>query len=85
MASVHARLLGRNHVKRILILGGGLSGFYIARDLEKKLQDGEAQVTLVDMRSACVYQPFLAEVASGAFPTEEHTYKIKDDVLEKLY
>ena len=26
-----------------------------------------------------------AEVASGAFPTEEHTYKIKDDVLEKLY
>ena len=66
MASVHARLLGRNHVKRILILGGGLSGFYIARDLEKKLQDGEAQVTLVDMRSACVYQPFLAEVASGA-------------------
>ena len=66
MASVHARFLGRNHVKRILILGGGLSGFYIARDLEKKLQDGEAQVTLVDMRSACVYQPFLAEVASGA-------------------
>ena len=63
---MHARLLGRNHVKRILILGGGLSGFYIARDLEKKLQDGEAQVTLVDMRSACVYQPFLAEVASGA-------------------
>ena len=53
-------------MKRILILGGGLSGFYIARDLEKKLQDGEAQVTLVDMRSACVYQPFLAEVASGA-------------------
>ena len=41
-------------MKRILILGGGLSGFYIARDLEKKLQDGEAQVTLVDMRSACV-------------------------------
>ena len=63
---MHARLLGRNHVKRILILGGGLSGFYIARDLEKKLQDGEAQVALVDMRSACVYQPFLAEVASGA-------------------
>ena len=28
---------------------------------------------------------YAAEVASGAFPTEEHTYKIKDDVLEKLY
>ena len=28
---------------------------------------------------------YAAEVASGAFPAEEHTYKIKDDVLEKLY
>lgn len=53
-------------MNRILILGGGLSGYYIARGLEKKLQPGEAEVTLVDMRSACVYQPFLAEVASGA-------------------
>ena len=35
------------------------------------------------MREA--FANFAAEVASGAFPTEEHTYKIKDDVLEKLY
>lgn len=35
------------------------------------------------MREAFVN--YAAEVASGAFPTEEHTYKIKDDVLEKLY
>ena len=34
------------------------------------------------MREAFVN--YAAEVASGAFPTEEHTYKIKDDVLEKL-
>ena len=53
-------------MNRILILGGGLSGYYIARGLEGKLRGGEAEVTLVDMRSACVYQPFLAEVASGA-------------------
>ena len=53
-------------MNRILILGGGLSGYYIARGLEGKLNQDEAQVTLVDMRSACVYQPFLAEVASGA-------------------
>lgn len=35
------------------------------------------------MREA--FANYTAEVASGAFPTEEHTYKIKDDVLEKLY
>lgn len=35
------------------------------------------------MREA--FANYAAEVASGAFPTEEHTYKIKDDVLEKLY
>lgn len=35
------------------------------------------------MREA--FSNYAAEVASGAFPTEDHTYKIKDDVLEKLY
>ena len=35
------------------------------------------------MREA--FANYAAEVASGAFPAEEHTYKIKDDVLEKLY
>lgn len=35
------------------------------------------------MREA--FANYAAEVASGAFPTEEHTYKIKDDVLEKIY
>ncbi len=35
------------------------------------------------MREA--FANYAAEVASGAFPTEEHTYKTKDDVLEKLY
>lgn len=35
------------------------------------------------MREA--FANYAAEVASGAFPSEEHTYKIKDDVLEKLY
>lgn len=35
------------------------------------------------MREA--FANYAAEVASGAFPTEEHTYKIKGDVLEKLY
>lgn len=50
----------------ILILGGGLGGYYVAKGLERQLKPGEANVTLVDVRSSCVYQPFLAEVVSGA-------------------
>jgi NADH dehydrogenase len=53
-------------MQNIVILGGGLGGFYVARGLEKTLKAGEANVTLVDVRSGCVYQPFLAEVVSGA-------------------
>lgn len=53
-------------MQRIVILGGGLAGYYVAKGLEKELKAEEASVTLVDLRSACVYQPFLAEVVSGA-------------------
>lgn len=35
------------------------------------------------MRDA--FANYAAEVASGAFPAEEHTYKMKDEVLERLY
>lgn len=52
-------------MENIVILGGGLGGFYVAKGLEKQLKPGEAQVTLVDARCACTYQPFLAEVVSG--------------------
>lgn len=31
------------------------------------------------------FQNYIQEVQSGAFPAEEHEYKIDDDVIEKLY
>ena len=52
------------------------------RDFTPKFVKRYANVGEV-MREA--FANYAAEVASGAFPTEEHTYKIKDDVLEKLY
>lgn len=51
---------------KILIIGGGYAGFTTARQLEKKLNPGEAQVTLVDPLPYMTYQPFLPEVASGS-------------------
>jgi NADH:ubiquinone reductase (H+-translocating) len=52
--------------KRILILGGGYVGMYTAWRLQKKLNWGEASVTIVDPRSSMTYQPFLPEIAAGA-------------------
>lgn len=51
---------------RILIVGGGYSGFYTAWKLEKLLKKGEAEVTMVDPLPYMTYQPFLPEVAAGA-------------------
>ena len=53
-------------MRRILISGGGYTGFYTAWKLEKKLRPGEAEVTVVDPRPYMTYQPFLPEVAAGS-------------------
>jgi NADH dehydrogenase len=53
-------------MRRILISGGGYTGFYTAWKLEKLLRRGEAEVTVVDPRPYMTYQPFLPEVAAGA-------------------
>jgi NADH dehydrogenase len=53
-------------VPKILIVGGGYAGFYTAWKLEKWLNKGEADVTLVDPRPYMTYQPFLPEVAAGS-------------------
>jgi NADH:ubiquinone reductase (H+-translocating) len=51
---------------RILIVGGGYVGLYSALGLERRLREGEADVTLVNPESFMVYQPFLPEAASGS-------------------
>ncbi|MEY4418456.1 MAG: hypothetical protein RIQ88_894 [Actinomycetota bacterium] len=53
-------------MQKILIIGGGYSGFYTAFKLEKYLAEGEAEVTLVDPLPYMTYQPFLPEVVAGA-------------------
>ncbi len=50
---------------RILIVGGGYVGLYVALNLQKRLQPGEAHVTVVDPHSYMTYQPFLPEAGAG--------------------
>lgn len=50
---------------RVLIVGGGYAGFYVAKDLEKKIKERGGVVTVVDPLPYLTYQPFLPEVVGG--------------------
>ena len=51
---------------RILVIGGGYVGMYVALRLQRKLRPGEATVTVVDPQPNMTYQPFLPEAAAGS-------------------
>ncbi|MBJ2119608.1 FAD-dependent oxidoreductase [Arthrobacter sp. MSA 4-2] len=51
---------------RILVVGGGYVGLYVARNLQKKVKSHGGIVTLVDPLPYMTYQPFLPEVAAGS-------------------
>jgi len=52
--------------QRILVVGAGHVGLYVALRLSRKLRRGEAEVIVVDPRSHMTYQPFLPEVSAGS-------------------
>lgn len=49
---------------RIVIVGGGFTGLFCARRLQRRLR-GEAELLFVTPRNFMTYQPFLAEAATG--------------------
>ncbi|MCO1338209.1 NADH dehydrogenase [Kocuria polaris] len=50
---------------RILVVGGGYVGLYVAKKLQKKVKAHGGIVTVVDPLPYMTYQPFLPEVAGG--------------------
>jgi NADH dehydrogenase len=50
---------------RLVIAGGGFVGLYAALTLERLLEPGEADITLLAPENVMVYWPLLPEVASG--------------------
>ena len=47
---------------RVLVVGGGYVGLYVALKLQKKIANAGGIVTLVDPLPYMTYQPFLPEV-----------------------
>ena len=50
---------------RVLVVGGGYVGLYVALKLQKKIANAGGIVTVVDPLPYMTYQPFLPEVAGG--------------------
>ncbi|MDQ4490269.1 FAD-dependent oxidoreductase [Sinomonas sp. ASV486] len=50
---------------RVLVVGGGYVGLYVALSLQKKIATAGGIVTVVDPNPYMTYQPFLPEVAGG--------------------
>ena len=57
--------MGDMSAPRILVVGAGHVGLYVALRLSKKFRKGEAEVTVVDPNPHMTYQPFLPEVSAG--------------------
>ena len=69
---------------KIVIVGGGYTGFYAAFKLERLLRRGEADVVIIDPLPYMTYQPFLPEVAAGSIearhaivPLRQHLKKTR--------
>ncbi|MGH3426023.1 MAG: NAD(P)/FAD-dependent oxidoreductase, partial [Terriglobales bacterium] len=50
---------------RIVIVGAGYVGMYVAHHLQRKLSRKKAEITVIDPESYMTYQPFLPETAAG--------------------
>ena len=54
---------------KVLILGGGFSGFFTARHL-KKLLKNKVSIELINRENYFVFQPLLPEVAGGSISAQ---------------
>ncbi len=74
-------------VPRIVVLGGGSVGLYVARRLRKKLKKSDAAIVVVDPHPYMTYAPFLPEAAAGSIEARDvvapHRWALKGvDVLQ---
>jgi NADH:ubiquinone reductase (H+-translocating) len=58
-------------VPRIVVLGGGSVGLYVARRLRKKLKKRDAAIVVVDPRPYMTYAPFLPEAGAGSIDARD--------------
>ena len=63
-------------MKKILILGGGFSGIYTAKNLQKENLNG-FEIELISDNNYFIFQPLLPEVASGTIYSSDAVTPIR--------
>ena len=65
---------------RIVIAGGGFGGLYAARELERRLAPGSAQVTLVNDGNFLLYAPLLPGVGGGTLDPRHVVVPLREEL-----
>lgn len=63
---------------RIVILGGGFGGAYLAKELTKRLRTNEADVLIVDRNNYFIFYPLLIEAGCGSIEPRHCTVPIRE-------
>ncbi|WP_077490325.1 NAD(P)/FAD-dependent oxidoreductase [Sinomonas mesophila] len=67
---------------RVLVVGGGYVGLYVALNLQKKIATAGGIVTVVDPLPYMTYQPFLPEVAGGNIEARHAVVSLREHLKE---
>lgn len=67
---------------RVLVVGGGYVGLYVALNLQKKIAKAGGIVTVVDPLPYMTYQPFLPEVAGGNIEARHAVVSLREHLKE---
>lgn len=63
---------------RIVILGGGFGGAYLAKELTKRLSATESDVVIIDRNNYFVFYPLLVEAGCGSIEPRHCTVPIRE-------
>lgn len=63
---------------RVVILGGGFGGAYLAQSLQKRARTGELEVVIIDRNNFFVFYPLLVEAGTGSIEPRHCTVPIRD-------
>ena len=65
---------------RILIAGGGFGGVYAARELERRLPPGAADVKLINDANFLLYAPLLPGVGGGTIEPRHVVVPLREEL-----
>ncbi len=71
---------GSTRPPRIVILGGGFGGLTVARRLEARLREREADIVLISRENFSLFTPMLPEVSSGELEVRDVVTPIRSQL-----